>query len=64
MSLLLVAFGLAMVLEGLVYALAPSLLERLLEMLRTLPEEAVRKVGALVAVAGMVLIWLGFQLGL
>ena len=64
MSLLLVAFGLAMVLEGLVYALAPSLLERLLEMLRTLPEGAVRQVGALVAVAGMVLIWLGFQLGL
>ncbi|KZX94599.1 MULTISPECIES: DUF2065 family protein [unclassified Sulfitobacter] len=63
MSLLLLALGLAMVLEGLVYALAPSLLERLLETLRTLPETAIRQVGLLVALAGLILVWLAFQLG-
>ena len=64
MSLLLLALGLAMVLEGLVYALAPSLLERLLETLRTLPETAIRQVGLLVALAGLILVWLAFQLGI
>ncbi len=63
MSLLILALGLVMVLEGLVYALAPSLLERLLELLRTIPPDAVRQIGALVVVAGLVLIWLAFQLG-
>ena len=63
MSLLLLAFGLVMVLEGLVYALAPSLLDRMLEMLRALPEQAVRQIGALVVVAGLVLIWVAFQIG-
>lgn len=63
MSLLLLALGLAMILEGLVYALAPSLLERLLETLRTLPETAIRQVGLLVALAGLILVWLAFQLG-
>ena len=63
MSLLLLAFGLVMVLEGLVYALAPSLLDRMLEMLRALPEQAIRQIGALVVVAGLVLIWVAFQIG-
>ena len=39
-----------MILEGLVYALAPSLLERMLELLRELPPEAIRQIGALVVV--------------
>lgn len=63
MSLLLLALGLVMVLEGLVYALAPSLLERMLEVLRSLPEAAVRQIGALVMVGGLVLIWVAFQIG-
>jgi uncharacterized protein YjeT (DUF2065 family) len=63
MSLLLLALGLVMVLEGLVYALAPSLLERMLEVLRSLPDAAVRQIGALVMVGGLVLIWVAFQIG-
>ena len=43
MSLLLLALGLVMIIEGLAYALAPSLVERMLEMLRSLPEAAVRQ---------------------
>ena len=62
-AILLLAFGLVMILEGLVYALAPSLLERMLEMLRAMPEAAVRQIGALVMVGGLVLVWIAFQLG-
>jgi uncharacterized protein len=62
-SLALLAFGLVMVLEGLVYALAPSLLEQMLELLRSMPESAVRQIGALVMVGGLLLIWLAFQIG-
>ncbi|SDF47656.1 DUF2065 domain-containing protein [Sulfitobacter delicatus] len=63
MSLVLLALGSVMILEGLVYALAPSLLEQMLELLRRLPEAAVRQMGALVVVAGLILVWLAFQLG-
>ena len=63
MSLLLLALGLVMIFEGLVYALAPSLLERMLEVLRAMPESAVRQIGALVIVGGLVLVWLAFQIG-
>lgn len=63
MSLLLLAFGLVMIFEGLVYALAPSLLERMLEMLREMPEGAVRQIGALVVVGGLILVWIAFQIG-
>lgn len=64
MTLLLLALGLVMILEGLVYALAPSLLERMLEVLRSMPEQAVRQIGALIIVAGLVLVWAAFQIGL
>jgi hypothetical protein len=62
-SLLLLALGLVMILEGLVYALAPSLLERMLEVLRALPEMAVRQIGLLVIAAGLIFVWVAFQLG-
>ncbi|MEE4188271.1 MAG: DUF2065 domain-containing protein [Roseobacter sp.] len=63
MSLLLLALGLVMIIEGLAYALAPSLIERMLEMLRSLPESAVRQMGWLVVVTGAILVWAAFQLG-
>ncbi len=63
MSLLLLAIGMVMIFEGLVYALAPSLLERMLEVLRAMPEGAVRQIGALVLVAGLILVWAAFQIG-
>ncbi|MFK7743556.1 MAG: DUF2065 domain-containing protein [Roseobacter sp.] len=63
MSTVLLALGLVMIVEGLAYALAPSLVERMLEMLRSLPEAAIRQVGWLVVVSGGILVWLAFQLG-
>ena len=59
----LLAFGLVLIVEGLVYALAPSLVERMLEMLRSLPEAAVRQVGWLVVVSGAILVWMAYWLG-
>lgn len=63
MSTVLLALGLVMIIEGLAYALAPSLIERMLEALRSLPEQAVRQLGLLIAVSGVILLWLSFQLG-
>ena len=63
MSLALLALGSVLIFEGLVYALAPSFLEQMLEMLRRIPEAALRQLGALVVVAGLILVWLAFQLG-
>ena len=64
MSVVLLALGLVMIIEGLAYALAPSLIERMLEALRSLPEQAVRQLGLLIAVSGLILIWLAYQMGL
>jgi len=61
-STLLLALGLVMIIEGLAYALAPSLIERMLEMLRSLPESAVRQMGWLVVVTGAILVWLALQI--
>ena len=55
-STLVLALGLVLVLEGLVFALAPSRLEDLLQMLARLPESARRLIGALALVLGMGLI--------
>ena len=63
MGTVLLAFGLVLIVEGLVWVLAPSLVERLLEALRDLPEPARRQVGALALVTGLILIWIAYQVG-
>ena len=66
MSLIAITFlalGLVLIVEGLAYALAPQLLERMLEILRTLPESALRQVGGLAVVLGLILVWGAWQIG-
>ncbi len=63
MGIILLAFGLVLIVEGLAYALAPSLVERMLEALRALPESARRTVGLLCVVSGFILLWGAYQLG-
>ncbi len=63
MSTLLLALGLVMIIEGLAYALAPSLIERMLELLRSMPEAAVRQMGWLVVVTGAILVWTAWRFG-
>ncbi len=46
-----------LVIEGLVYALAPSLVERLLEALRVLPQDQRRMIGLLSVICGVAVLW-------
>ncbi|SDI15978.1 DUF2065 domain-containing protein [Lutimaribacter saemankumensis] len=57
------ALGLVLIVEGLAYALAPSLVEQMLEMLRMLPEATRRNVGLLAMALGVVLVWMAKALG-
>ena len=57
------ALGLVLIVEGLAYALAPSLVEQMLEMLRMLPEATRRHVGLLAIALGVVLVWVARALG-
>ena len=59
----LLALGLVLIIEGLAYALAPSLIERMLEALRSLPEPARRQIGLLAMVSGLLLVWAAHQIG-
>jgi hypothetical protein len=54
---ILAGIALVLVIEGLVYALAPSLVERLLEALREIPVEQRRMLGLLTTLTGVVLLW-------
>ncbi len=53
-----VAIGLVLVIEGLVWALAPRLGRRLLEAASETPEQSLRLVGTVAVAAGVLLIWL------
>lgn len=58
MSLVLLALGLVLVVEGLAFALAPSRIEDALDLLRRLPAETRRNLGIAAAALGLALIWL------
>ncbi len=59
----ILALGLVLLIEGLVYVLAPSLVEELLRMMREMPVEARRMIGALMVVSGLLLVWGAKALG-
>lgn len=61
-EMILLALGLVLILEGLVYALAPSLIEELLKALQNLPIPKRRQMGMLVIALGVVLIVMAGQL--
>lgn len=63
MGIALLALGLVLIVEGLVYALAPSLVEDLLEALRRMPVETRRMVGLGALALGVALVWLASVLG-
>ncbi|WP_264210334.1 DUF2065 domain-containing protein [Leisingera thetidis] len=64
MGFILLALGLVLIAEGLVYALAPSLVERLLEMLRALSDAQRRNAGLAAVALGLILVWLAFRSGI
>ncbi len=59
----LLAFGLVLVVEGLVYALAPSLVEQMLAALRELSIENRRMLGLAALASGLLLVWIAKTLG-
>ena len=63
MSHAVMALGLVLVVEGLVWAIAPSLLERMLEALRGLGIDQRRAVGLGAVASGVALVWLARSLG-
>ena len=63
MAAMILALGLVLIVEGLVWVLAPSLVERLLAVLRDLPEPDRRQFGALALVCGLFLLWIAYAMG-
>jgi uncharacterized protein len=55
---LIVAFGLALVLEGLLYAAFPDAAKRMLEVLAGMTESSLRFSALLTAVIGVAIVWL------
>ena len=50
--------ALVLIIEGLAYALAPSLIERMLETLRAMPIDMRRMVGLSALATGVAMLWL------
>ncbi|CUH65660.1 hypothetical protein TG4357_01985 [Thalassovita gelatinovora] len=63
MQTALLALGLVLIVEGLAYALAPSLVVQVLEMLRALPETTRRNIGLGALAIGLLLVWIAKTLG-
>ncbi|WP_371059271.1 DUF2065 domain-containing protein [Rhodosalinus sp. 5P4] len=64
MEYLLFGLGFALALEGLVYALAPRIVEDLLAALRALPPETRRLLGLVAISIGAVFLWVASALGM
>ncbi|MCE0504348.1 MULTISPECIES: DUF2065 domain-containing protein [unclassified Roseivivax] len=56
-EIVLVMLAGALIVEGLAYALAPSLVERLLEALSAMPLETRRLLGLVTLASGIVVLW-------
>ncbi len=59
MSTWIIAFGLVFVIEGLVFAMAPSRLEDVLRMFAEMPRSTRRAIGLGSVALGVVIIWVG-----
>jgi len=60
---ILLAIGLVLCIEGLVFALAPSRLEDLMKALAEIPPETRRMIGLVALAFGVALIWVAKNLG-
>lgn len=58
MSDFFVAIGLAIALEGILYALFPDAMKKIIMQVLTMPTSAVRTTGVTLAMIGVVIIWL------
>lgn len=58
MSDVIVALGLVLVIEGLLYALFPGQLKQMLLALLKMPEDRMRAAGLVAMTAGVMIVWL------
>ncbi len=58
MSDFIVAFGLVLVIEGLLWSIWPSLGRKLLEATAVAPESSLRLAGAVAVAVGVAVVWL------
>lgn len=58
MADLAVALGLVLVIEGVLYALFPEAMKRLMAQVLELPSPQIRGAGVLAAVLGLAIVWL------
>lgn len=63
MATILLALGLVLIFEGLIFALAPDRVEEVLRLLASLPPETRRLIGLLALTAGGILISLAALVG-
>lgn len=59
MAVWIIAFGLVFVIEGLVFALAPSRIEDVLRLFSEMPQSTRRLLGLSCVALGVVLVWVG-----
>ncbi|MCK0149006.1 DUF2065 domain-containing protein [Marivita sp. S6314] len=55
---ILLGIALVLIIEGLAYALAPSLIERMLEAMRAMPLDMRRLIGVSAIAAGVAMLWI------
>jgi uncharacterized protein len=60
---IVLALGLVLVVEGLAFALAPSRIDEVLELLRRMPLDTRRLVGLAAVTAGVALVWVARAMG-
>ncbi|WP_233352560.1 DUF2065 domain-containing protein [Glycocaulis alkaliphilus] len=60
---IVLAIGLVLVVEGLLYALAPSLARRMAEAAASVPPGTLRLAGVGAVAAGVILVWFGRSVG-
>ena len=58
MNDLIVAIGLVLVLEGMLYAVFPGSLKRMMSLAQSLPDETLRRSGLGALALGVVIVWL------
>ena len=57
-NVLLTALGLAIAIEGIIYALFPEAMKRMMAMVMVQPTGSIRGAGIGAAVAGVIILWL------
>ena len=55
---LVIAFALVLVIEGLLYALFPDSMKRMMESVMSMPSSSIRSAGLLSAIVGVGIVWL------